>query len=43
MDETTGEVWSEIDLDAELRVLPLERMKANREHRGRCQTRSSSC
>jgi len=31
--ETTGAVWSEIDLDAKLWVLPPERMKANREHR----------
>jgi len=31
--ETTGAVWSEIDLDAKLWVLPAERMKANREHR----------
>jgi integrase len=31
--ETTGAVWSDIDLDAKLWVLPPERMKANREHR----------
>lgn len=31
--ETTGAVWSEMDVDAKLWVLPSERMKANREHR----------
>ena len=31
--EVRGMVWSEVDLDAALWVIPAERMKANREHR----------
>lgn len=31
--EVTGAVWSEIDLDEKLWVVPAERMKADREHR----------